>query len=648
MDWRANVPVWSGVRYRDLYPGIDLEVSATHGRPTLKLLAQPGADAGAVRLRVEGADAMALEGGALTLYTVLGTVRLPLPTLVGEDAARLVPRLHGSDVWHPFACDQALHDPVALTVADSPEDVRYATFLGGSGSESAWGIHVNEDGQAYVAGWTRSVNFPAVHGPGYDTSFNGWEDVFVVKLAADGMSLLYATFLGGSDADQCADMAVDALGYAYVTGQTASSNFPAAAGPGYDTTINGGWDVFVVKLNPSGTGIAYATFLGGSHYDWGKGIALDNLGRAYVVGQTRSGNLMPPGLPGYDTTLNGDDDGFLFRVEASGMALGYGTYLGGSKYEYAHAVAVDDLGQAYVVGPTRSVDFPAVDGPGYDVTHNGELDVFVVKMNAAGTSLAYGTFLGGEDEDVGRGIFVDSARRAFVVGKTSSSNFPAGPGFDTSYNLAGDAFAVQLLPDGSSLAYATFLGGTLTEYACDVVVAEDGTAYIAGYTKSAGFPVTSGPGYDKSINGDYDAFLVRLSASGMAVLYGTFVGGADTDYGYRCAIGWDGRAYLAGFTSGAGHPAAVGPGYDITYNEGGIVLRWRCRLRRRALLARPRARRRLHGRRRGRPRPPGPPPLRIRRRAPPRPRRPARAVPRTHLGLPRLGWRGRDVGCICQ
>lgn len=568
-DWRTSVPVWAGVRYRDLYPGIDLEVSTVQGRPTLKLLAQPGADVEAVRLRVEGVDAMELGHGGLKLSTAVGTAWLPLLTLDGEDVPRFAPTLHEDEVWHPFASAASLVEPVSIHVADSPEDLRYATFLGGAGSDTAWGVQVNEDGQAYVAGWTRSGDFPAVHGPGYDTSCNGWEDAFVVKLAANGMSLLYATFLGGYDSDQCWDLAVDATGNAYVTGQTLSANFPAAAGPGYDTTINGGWDAFVVKLNPSGTGIVYATFLGGSHYDWGWGITLDQQGRAYVVGQTRSGNLIPPGVSGYDTTTNGDDDGFLFRVEASGMALGYGTYLGGTQYDYARSVGVDELGQAYVVGITRSGDFPAANGPGYDVTHNGDADAFVVKMNATGTSLVYGTFLGGRDSDAAWDVFVDGTRRAFVVGKTSSPDFPVGPGFDTSYNMASDAFAVLLQADGCSLAYATFLGGNLSDYACDVVAAADGTAYIAGYTQSASFPAVSGPGYDKSLNGDNDAFLVRLSANGMTLLYGTFLGGADTDYGDRCAIDEDGGAYVAGFTNGAGHPATTGPGYDTTYNGGG-------------------------------------------------------------------------------
>ena len=574
-DWRSRVPVWSGVRYRGLYPGVDLEVTVSGRQLVTRVLARPGANLDAVRLRVEGADGMELEDGGLRLATAVGPAWVPLPKLDDDDRSLEGPSLQANEVRRPFAARSTLTGGGQLTgvnrpMADRPGDLRYATFLGGSQTDSGWGIAANRDGQAYVAGWTRSGNFPAVNGPGYDTTFGGWEDAFVLKLAADGKSLIYATFVGGSNSDYCWDLAVDATGQAFLTGETLSTNFPAASGPGYDKTPNGGWDAYVVKLNAAGSGIVYATFLGGSHYDYGRAIAVDGLGRAYVAGQTRSSNFPPASSPGYDTGYNGDDDAFVVRLEASGTALSYGTYLGGSGFDAAWGIVFDEAGQAYLTGLTRSTNFPAMSGPGYDTSPNGATDAFVVKLNAEGTSLVWATFLGGDKDDIGYGIAVDGLRQAYVTGETGSGNFPAsgGPGYDTSHNGNSDAFAVKLAPNGMSLSYATFLGGSLTDLGRSIRVDADGSVYISGDSNSGNFPAVNGPGYDTSANGGYDATLVRLDANGANLLYATFLGSSAQDYGYRVAIDGMGNAYVAGVAGAANFPAAGGPGYDTTYNEG--------------------------------------------------------------------------------
>jgi hypothetical protein len=569
--WRSSVPVWSGVRYHDLYPGIDLEVIADGGRLVQRLQARPGADLAAVRLRVEGADAVSPVDNGLHLETALGSTWVPLIELAGGDPVVASPTLAGDEVGQPFAMAGPLSAGAATSPHDQPGDLRYATFLGGGQSDAAWGIAADPNGQTYVAGWTRSANFPAVNGPGYDTTFAGWEDAFVLKLDASGTSLLYATFLGGSDSDYGLDMVVDAAGQAYVTGYTSSSNFPAALGPGYDRVLNGN-DAYAVKLNASGTAIVYATFLGGTGQDYGYGIAVDEQGRAYVVGNTYSTNLPPANVPGYDKTHNGGLDGFVLRLSASGTALEYCSYLGGSSNDTAFRVAVNSAGQAYVTGSTVSTNFPAALGPGYDTSHNGDTDAFVVKLDAAGTALVYATFLGGSRDDRGRDIVVDAAGQAYITGETSSSNFPAalGPGYDTSYNGTSDAFALKLDASGTGLVYATFLGGGLSDLGRDIVLDAAGAAYIAGETGSSDFPATGGPGYDNGYNGgERDAFLVRLSASGTNLLYVTFLGSSDADYGHAVAIDGTGAAYVAGFAGAADFPAAGGPGYDTSFNGGG-------------------------------------------------------------------------------
>ncbi len=282
----------------------------------------------------------------------------------------------------------------------------YATYLGGSGGDIAYGIAVDVSGNAYVTGETWSTDFPVTPGA-YDTTQNSYYDAFVAKLDGSGSALVYATYLGGNDYDYGSGITVDGSGNAYVTGDTTSTNFPATPGA-YDTTQNGTgyYDAFVAKLNGGGSALVYATYVGGSSHDRGSSIAVDGSGNAYVTGYTLSTNF--PTTPGaYDTTQNGSTDVFVARLNGSGTALAYATYIGGSSGDSGSGVAVDVSGNAYVAGYTYSMDFPATPGA-YDTTFNGgSSDVFVAKLNGSGAALVYATYLGGSGGDGGYGIEVD-------------------------------------------------------------------------------------------------------------------------------------------------------------------------------------------------------------------------------------------------
>jgi hypothetical protein len=415
----------------------------------------------------------------------------------------------------PGAFDTGFNDRDAFVVKlnASGTGLVYATFLGGSSGDGGYPIAVDGAGSACVTGWTGSSDFPTTVGA-FDTSHNGYIDAFVVKLNADGTGLAYATFLGGSDQDASYGIALDGPGSAYVTGDTGSSDFPTTPGA-FDTSYNGDDDAFVVKLNADGTGLVYASFLGGSKGEDSWAIAVDGAGSAYVTGDTESSDF--PATPtAFDTSFNGGmTDAFVVKLNADGTGLAYATFLGGSGGgEWGCAIAVDSMGNAYVTGDTGSWwDFPTTPGA-FDTSHNGEVDAFVVKLNADGTGLAYATLLGGSDWDTGKAIAVDGVGSAYVAGYIKSSDFPTTVGaFDTSYNGGyRDAFVVELSTDGTELVYATFLGGSDDDGGCAIAVDGVGSAYVTGFTKSSDFPITPGA-FDTSHNSE-DAFVVKLAMKG--------------------------------------------------------------------------------------------------------------------------------------
>jgi hypothetical protein len=564
--WQADVPVWGGVRYKDLYPGVDLEITGTQGRLVPRLVAGPDADLSTVCLQVDGADKMALlpGGEGLRLTTAVGDFSLPL--LRATDVAGTTlprPTLTGDQVTSPFA--PASSDPHSTIRAPGSSDLLYATYLGGSQHDGSEGedIAVDSSGAAYVTGGTLSSDFPTTPGA-FDTTYNGDCEAFVAKLAPAGTGLIYATFLGGSGYDWGWGIAVDRSGAAYVTGETYSSDFSTTPGA-FDTSYNGGEDAFLTKLNASGTGLLYATFLAGSGYDWGWGLTVDSSGAAYVTGRTSSPDF--PTTPGaFDATHDEEDgyDAFVAKVDATGTALAYATFLGGSDADMGPSIAVDSMGAAYVAGWTASSDFPTTPGA-FDTTHNGTYDGFVAKLNAAGSGLAYATFLGGSSGGEGWGIDVDASGAAYVTGRTFSSDFPTTPGaFDTTHNGSHDAFVAKLNEAGTALTYATFLGGGGDEQGWDLVVDLSGVAYVTGATYSGNFPTTPGA-FDTTHDSDHDAFVVKLNATGTGLAYASFLGGSAHDLGYGIALDPSRAVYVTGYTGSSDFPTTPGS-FDTSYN----------------------------------------------------------------------------------
>lgn len=392
----------------------------------------------------------------------------------------------------------------------------YSTYLGGSTSDSGLGIALDSAGNAYLTGITRSTDFPMVNA--LDNSRGGASDVFVSKLNAAGSALLYSTYLGGAGNESGRGIAVDPAGNPYVTGATFSSDFPTVNA--IQSTFGGGNcpnvaspcpDAFVTKLNAAGSAFVYSTYLGGSDVEVAHGIAVDSVGSVYLTGETRSTNF--PTVNAFRSVFGGFDvaaggDAFVTKINAAGSALSYSTYLGGSKGEVGRGIAVDAAGSAYITGNTNSLNFPAQNG--MDGSFNlGPGDAFVTKFSDSG-SLAYSTYLGGSGNDLGLGIAVDSLRNAYVVGRTSSTDFPTVNAIDsTNGGTTQDAIVTKLNAAGSAITYSTYLGGSFGDDGRAIVADSAGNAYVTGRTASLDFPI--GPGaLQTTLEGIGSAFVSKI------------------------------------------------------------------------------------------------------------------------------------------
>jgi len=370
--------------------------------------------------------------------------------------------------------------------------------------------------------------------------------------------LVYSTYLGDS-ATEGYGIAVDSSGNAYVTGQ-AGHNFPTTVGA-YQTT-GGDGDTFVTKLSVAGSALIYSTYLSGNGGNSGSGIALDSSGNAYVTGFTWS--LFPTTAGAYQTTPAGNDNAFVSKLNASGSALLYSTYLGGNGSDRGNGIAVDSSGNAYVTGQTEGLFPITVDA--YQTTYSGGTwDVFVSKLNAAGSALVYSTYLGGSSFDIGYGIAVDSSDSAYVTGFTGGS-FPTTIGaYQTTYGgSTSDAFVTKLNAAGSALVYSTYLGGNNYDGGRGIAVDSNGSAYVTGQAGSTDFPITAGAYQTVRPIYGANAFATKLNAAGNGLTYSTFLGGSGYDIGYGIALDSSGSAYIAGHTSGYNFPTTVGA-YQTTY-----------------------------------------------------------------------------------
>jgi hypothetical protein len=584
--WRTDIPTYARVKYAGVYPGVDLVYYGHQGQLEYDFVVTPGANPGKVRFRVAGAERLALnEAGELVMETAAGEVVLRQPLAyqgtgtnrrwVAAKYVRLGKEAFGFEVGK-YRHDEALTiDPVLI----------YSTYLGGSGGDVGYGVGVDSVGNTYVTGVTDSTDFPTVSPIQSSSGGNG--DAFVSKLNPGGTALLYSTYLGGSESDSAAAIAVDTKGDAFITGQTNSSNFPtepkatsnSTSSPvAFQPSYGGNGDAFVAELPSTGNALTYSSYLGGSGADFGQGIAVDAAGNAYVTGSTQSPDFpIPTGTTPFQSTLAGSSDAFVTEVNFSGTALIYSTYLGGSQADTAQEVQIDSAGNAYVAGYTFSTDFPTLNP--IQSANGGDADAFISELNPTGSALVFSTYYGGNAQDRAFGIALDGSNNIYVAGNTLSTNFPTTSGVfqpSSNYGGDGDAFIVKLNPSGASVSYATLVGGSGVDQANGIVVDSKGDAAIVGFTTSSDFPILNAFQAVLGLNGGStcssgpcaDAFVTQLNPSGSQALLSSFLGGSGADFGQGIAIDSSGDLYLTGSTSSDNFPVVAG-GYQGTI--GGVA-----------------------------------------------------------------------------
>jgi hypothetical protein len=535
--WRTNVPSYSAILIKGVYPGIDLRYADVgNGQPEYEFVLAPGADFSQIKVEYSGILGSSVDSdGRVILRTtwgdMVGAIQAPQ---AGSKAASS--GLSGEVVgdWSYGTARQ----PLDMSTAG----ILYSTLLGGSTREEGFGIAIDGSGCAYVVGYTQSTDYP-MQSP-YQTDQASY-DVMVTKLSAGGRTPIYSTYLGGSDNDRGRGIAVDKNGNAYLTGFTASSDFPTKSP--YQTDQSG-YDAFVTKLAPTGDNLIYSSYLGGTGDDYGTAVVVDDTGSAFLTGYTYSSDY-PTMNPFQSRQANADV--FVTRLSVSGNSLIYSTYLGGADSEQGNAIAIDNNGSAYITGYTSSSNYPTQNPFQTYIGTAHNYDVFVTKLTAGGNTLVYSTYLAGTNNEVAEGIAIDDSGYAYVTGYTYSTNFPLQSAFQT-VQSGQEAFVTKFNATGNGLIYSTYLGGNGGDYGYDITLDDDGYAYITGVTSSTDFP-TQDP--VQTPQGSSDAFVTKLNQSGSGVVFSTYLGGNDTDNGLDIAVNDAGEIYVTGMTYSTNFPA---------------------------------------------------------------------------------------------
>jgi hypothetical protein len=569
-QWRTDVPSYARLRYEAIYPGIDLVYYGKGQELEHDWIVAPGADPRSIKLAFDGADAVTIDSaGDLVLRADENRVRLRKPVVYQSlrGTRREVAGSYVLDDRNRVSFDVGSYDPAEPLVIDPI--LSFATYLGGSATEDSFpdlvggSIAVDDFGSIYVTGMTGSGDFPIANA--LQPRHSGSDDVFVVKLNPSGTSVIYSTFIGGKLRDLGRTIKVDAFGNVYVVGITFSPDFPTSNS--LKPALGGEVDAFVFKLNPRGSGFVFSTLIGGSAFDVGFALSIDDLGEIYVGGRTQSIDF--PLVNAVQTERRGASDAWVAKLNRDGSAMTFSTYFGGEGDDWCFSLAVDSSHQIYFTGQTNSstLTTKAANQPEY----GGALDAYVAKLDPERSTLVYSTYLGGTGDDRANSICLDTSGNAYITGYTHSADFPISNGaYQPKYGGAGDAFVTELDSLGGALLYSTYLGGSGTENVIvsdppeppansaqgfgNISIDKTGNIYVSGATASKDFPLVEA--LQSTNSGLFDVFITKWTPTMGKVVFSTYFGGFGNDTG-NSTTDPAGNIYVTGYTSSADLPITL-------------------------------------------------------------------------------------------
>lgn len=409
--------------------------------------------------------------------------------------------------------DGGNYDAFVSKLNSTGTSLLYSTYIGGNEDDVSNCIKVDELGNAYIVGNTTSFDFDVTSNAIQTTKagFFGSYDTFVCKLNSTGTSLLYSTYLGGTDWDFGNSIVIDSMHNAYITGLSNSTDFQTTSEVFQTVNAGGNGDVFVSKLNSTGTALIYSTFIGGLGSEGGTTIALDSSNNVYVTGSTDSIDFdITNGA--YQTVNSGGKDAFVSKLNTSGSNLIFSTLIGGLGNDIGSSIAIDSSKNAYITGTTNSIDYDVTSGAFQTANIGGKNDVFVTKINNIGTSLIYSTLIGGNNDDNGISIILDQMENAYITGVTNSNDFDVAPGAvqTTITGIKKEVFATKINNNGTSLLYSTYIGGNGDDGGNSIVIDSTNNAYITGYTASSNFDITAGVFQTTKFGSSTDAFVTKI------------------------------------------------------------------------------------------------------------------------------------------
>ncbi|GIX42074.1 MAG: hypothetical protein KatS3mg129_1807 [Leptospiraceae bacterium] len=583
--WKKGLRSYKRISYGEVYPFIELQLKAYGNNIEKLFYIKPGGEVENIRIQIEGVDKIEIdEKGQLILETPYGEVVFTKPrayykespeedievsyvlynfgeygfsikdydktrTLIidpllastyiggsGRDEAKSLAIDSSGNVYimgytlsnnypttrgaYDTTYNGGDHDIFISKLNSDLTQLLASTYIGGSGDDWAGSLAIDSSGNVYIMGYTLSNNYPTTRGA-YDTTYNGGDhDIFISKLNSDLTQLLASTYIGGSGDDWAGSLAIDSSGNVYITGGTESTNYPTRRGA-YDTTHNGGGDVYISKLNSNLTQLLASTYIGGSGSDGASSLAIDSSGNVYITGKTSSNNY-PTTRGAYDTTYNDFLDIFISKLNSNLTRLLASTYIGGSGIDVANSLAIDSSGNVYIRGDTASTNYPTTTGT-YDTSFNGLFDVYISKLNSNLTRLLASTYIGGSGDDWAGSLAIDSSGNVYITGGTLSNNYPTTTGaYDTTYNGGDqDIFISKLNSNLTQLLASTYIGGSGNDEANSLAIDSSGNVYITGKTSSNNYPTTTGA-YDTTHDGGDDIFISKLNSdltSGTGSLY---------------------------------------------------------------------------------------------------------------------------------